>query len=145
LERRLARLAEDYAAESGIDVTELPGAGAAGGLAGGLATLGAELVVGFDVVAERLDLEDRVEGAQLVVTGEGFLDAQSFDGKVVGGVVELAGDAGVPVLVIVGERDDGLRVPEGVAVVSLVEAVGRDRAMGDTVGAVEELVRDYLR
>ena len=74
----------------------LPGAGAAGGLAGGLAAIGAELEPGFDVVAGAAGLETALEGVDLVVTGEGRLDATSFDGKVVGGVLEWATDAGVP-------------------------------------------------
>ena len=90
LRRRLERLAQVYLDEHGVDVTELPGSGAAGGLAGGLAALGARLVPGFDLVADEVELLDRLEGADLVVTGEGFLDEQTFEGKVVGGVVELA-------------------------------------------------------
>ena len=58
---------------------------------------------GFDVVAEALQLADRIASAALVVTGEGFLDEQSFRGKAVGGVTELAREAGVPVLVVVGD------------------------------------------
>ena len=91
LTARLEQLAERYRDEYGVDVGELAGAGAAGGLAGGLAALGGRLVPGFDLVAEHLDLDDRVAAADLVVTGEGYLDAQSLDGKVVGGVCELAG------------------------------------------------------
>ena len=50
----------------------------------------------------------RVEGADLVVTGEGFLDAQTFEGKVVGGVAELAAEAGVPCVAVAGEVFDGV-------------------------------------
>ena len=145
LERRLARLAETYASDYGIDVRDLAGSGAAGGLAGGLAAIGAALVAGFDVIADRLDLEGRLEGADLVITGEGYLDAQSFQGKAVGGVVELARAAGVDALVVVGDRDANAPVPAGVPVVSLVDTVGRERAMADTAGVVAEIVRDYLR
>jgi glycerate kinase len=145
LERRLERLAETYRADYGVDVRALPGSGAAGGLAGGLAAIGAELVDGFDVVAERLALEDRLEHAELVVTGEGYLDAQSFQGKAVGGVIELAAAAGVDALVVVGDRDTSVAVPGGVPVVSLVDNLGPERAMTDTTAAVEEMVRDYLR
>ena len=63
------------------------GAGAAGGLAGGLAAIGAELEPGFDVVAEAVGLEAALEGADLAITGEGKLDASSLEGKVVGGVL----------------------------------------------------------
>ena len=66
------------------------------GLAGGLAAVGAELVEGFEVVADEVDLWERIEGADLVVTGEGFLDAQSFEGKVVGGVAAMAEEARCP-------------------------------------------------
>ena len=96
LERRLERLAQVYEEDYGIDVRPSDGGGAAGGLAGGLAAIGATLEPGFDLVAGLVELEDRIDGADLVVTGEGFLDEQSFRGKVVGGVLDLARAAGVP-------------------------------------------------
>ena len=90
LTRRLARLADEYEARTGVDVRELAGAGAAGGLAGGLAAIGADARAGFDVVADAAGLEDALDDVDLVVTGEGKLDATSFDGKTVGGVLEWA-------------------------------------------------------
>ncbi len=96
LRRRLERLAQEYERRTGVDVTDLEGGGAAGGLAGGLAALGARLEPGFDVVAGEVGLEHALDGATLVVTGEGKLDATSFEGKVVGGVLEWAAELGVP-------------------------------------------------
>ena len=142
LTRRLERLAQVYEEDFGVDVRDLPGSGAAGGLAGGLAALGFELVPGFDVVAEALGLAERLEGADLVVTGEGFLDDQSFKGKSVGGVAELAGDT--PVLVVAGEVLDGVEVPDNVTVLSLVELFGTERAMGDTAACITEAVASHL-
>ncbi len=122
----------------------LVGSGAAGGLAGGLAAVGARLVPGFDLVAEEIDLADRLQGADLAVTGEGFLDDQSFEGKAVGGVAELAGALGVPMLVVAGEVLPGVAVPAGASVVSLVERFGRQRSMHDTLACVEEAVATHL-
>jgi glycerate kinase len=147
LRRRLDRLADVYLADHGVDVRELPGAGAAGGLAGGLAVAGARLTSGFDAVADELGLHDLVVGADLVVTAEGFLDEQSFDGKVVGGVAELAAAAGVPCLAVVGEVVDDLAAegrPPGLVVVSLVERFGDDRARTDTLACVEAVVAEAL-
>lgn len=144
LRRRLERLADVYLDEHGVDVRDLPGAGAAGGLAGGLAAMGAVLVEGFRVVAEEVGLDEALEGADLLVTGEGHLDGQSFDGKVVGGLAQLGREAGVPVLAVVGSRDVGLELPPGLEVVSLVEQVGEARATGDTEVAVEEVVAERL-
>ena len=144
LARRLERLAQLYAESYGVDVEGLPGAGAAGGLAGGLVCGGARLVEGFDLVADELDLYDRIEGADLVVTAEGFLDEQSFEGKVVGGVAELAAAHGVPVLAVVGDVLEGVTVPEGLEVVSLVERYGEDRAWSQTTRCIEEVVRERL-
>ncbi|HLT69545.1 MAG TPA: glycerate kinase [Acidimicrobiales bacterium] len=146
LRRRLERLADVYLADHGVDVRSLPGAGAAGGLAGGLAVAGATLVGGFEALAEEVELHERIEGADLVVTAEGFLDEQSFDGKVVGGVVELASEAGVPVVAVVGEVVDDPAVlgRPGLRVVSLVERFGDERARGDVLACVEEAVAAVL-
>jgi glycerate kinase len=144
LTRRLERLAQVYEEDFGVDVRSIPGSGAAGGLAGGLAAIGAELVPGFDVVADALGLEDRIEGAELVVTGEGFLDEQSFRGKAVGGVCRLATELGVPVLVVAGEVLDGVHVPDGVECVSLVARFGDARARRDVGACVEDVVTERL-
>ena len=143
LRRRLERLAQVYLDDYGIDVTSIDGGGAAGGLAGGLAAAGAALVPGFDLVADELELYERIEGADLVVTGEGFLDEQSFDGKVVGGVAALAAEAGVPVVAIAGQVFDG--VEDRIEAVSLVDRVGEERAFGETLAAVEELAAEVLQ
>ncbi len=96
---RLGRLATRYRDEFGVEVTQLPGVGAAGGLAGGLAALGARITSGFELVAEFVDLDSQLAAADLVMTGEGYLDRQSFSGKVVGGVIDhVAGRVPISVL-----------------------------------------------
>jgi glycerate kinase len=147
LRRRLERLAQVYLRDYGVDVTEIPGSGAAGGLAGGLAAAGAMLVPGFDVVSDALDLPERIAGAGLVVTGEGTVDAESFEGNAVGGVVDLAVEAGVPVLVLAGDvvADELPELPPSVTLVSLVARFGRERAMADPTGCVMEVVDTALR
>ena len=142
LRRRLERLAQVYLEDHGVDVTELEGGGAAGGLAGGLAAVGASIASGFELIAEELDLASAIEEADLGVTGEGFLDEMSFDGKVVGGIAELAAEFEVPVLVVAGEVFDG--VGDRVDAVSLVERFGRERALGDTEACIAEAVRAHL-
>jgi glycerate kinase len=147
LGRRLERLAQVYEEDHGIDVRDIPGSGAAGGLAGGLAAVGATLMPGFDLVADTVGLVEKAEGADLLVTGEGFLDEQSFRGKVVGGVIEVGADLGVPVLVVVGEvfGDHAEHHDHDVEVVSLVERFGPDRALADTTACIEEVVGECLR
>ncbi|WP_420622554.1 glycerate kinase [Candidatus Poriferisodalis sp.] len=152
LTRRLERLVDLYHERYGIDVSEMPCAGAAGGLAGGLAAgLRAELAPGFEVVATEVGLLEAIEGADLVITGEGRLDAGSFDGKVVGGVLEMAAEAGVPVGVVVGAREPGTdpadwRPPTGESplthLVVLTERYGAERSMGDTLSAVRDAAAD---
>ena len=148
LRRRLVRLAEIYLEDFGVDVTGLAGAGAAGGLAGGLAAAGATLVAGFDLVATELDLAALIAGADLVVTGEGHVDAQTYSDRAAGGVATLAARSGLPVLLIAGEVDPGLvpPVPDGtpIQVVDLVERFGRGRAEVDVTGCVQEVVTSHL-
>jgi glycerate kinase len=142
LRGRLERLAEVYLHDHGVDVRELEGSGAAGGLAGGLAAVGARLESGFDVVADEVELYDRLEHADLVITGEGFIDAESFEGKVVGGVAAMAADLGIPVLAVAGRCFDGADAL--IDAVSLVDRVGEERAMTDTLAAIEEVVAERL-
>jgi glycerate kinase len=128
LTRRLETLAARYRERTGVDVTKLARSGAAGGLAGGLAAIGAELVPGFDAVAEAVGLERALEGADLAVTGEGKLDASSLEGKVVSGVVAWAADVGVPdVAIIAGQVTDDARAAlaahERVTVFALTDRV----------------------
>lgn len=145
LARRLEALAVRYEETFGVDVRDIPGSGAAGGLAGGLAAIGARLVPGFELVADTIDLAARVEASDLVVTGEGFLDDQSFEGKAVGGVLELAAEFDKPALVVAGQILDGLPpFAADVTVVSLIDAFGAARAMEDTTACVEDVVRRHL-
>ena len=145
LRRRLERLAQVFIVESGVDVLELAGAGAAGGLAGGLATIGARLLPGFELVAEEVGLDQAIEDADLVITGEGFLDDESFDGKVVGGVAELAAALGVRCVALVGEVVDPLpALPDGLAVSAMVDRFGVDRSMADPCGCAVELALEAV-
>ena len=96
---------------------------------------------GFDLVAEDVQLPEALEGAHLVVTGEGYLDAQSFEGKVVGGVVALAAEHGVPVLVVTGDADpDVVDAHPELSVVSLVARFGDERARTETAACIAEVV-----
>ncbi len=105
LEAGLANLAECIRRDVGVAVDSLPGAGAAGGFgAGAVAFLGAELVPGVEAVAEACGLETALAGCDWVVTGEGQLDTQSLQGKVVSGVVKAAAAASVRVAVVCGRN-----------------------------------------
>jgi glycerate kinase len=109
LERAVRRLA-DVAATSGTDYRNVAGAGAAGGLGFGLlAFCGAQIRSGFDVVAERIGLRAAIEDAEVIVTGEGRLDAQTIEGKAPAGVSRLARAAGKRVFAIVGSTTADVR------------------------------------
>ena len=147
LTARLTRVAEDYAARFGIDVREIEGSGSAGGLAGGLLAIGGRLIPGFDLVADHVELHDRVAAADVVVTGEGYLDSQSLDGKVVGGMLELATEAGIPVVVISGDLDPPVRdaiATDQVTVTSLVAKFGEHRPFDEPRWCIEHAARDHL-
>jgi glycerate kinase len=144
LERRLQRLVQVYRESYGVDVSEVPGAGAAGGLAGGLVALGGRIESGFDVIAEWVALDTQLGAADLVVTGEGYLDRESFNGKVVGGVVSWAAEQSVPVLAVVGESDPGIELPPGLTVSSLTAEFGLERSMAEPLALVEQVLEQRL-
>ena len=113
LEMALDHLADLVADQLGVDHRHLPGAGAAGGLGYGLATFcQAELRPGFTLVAEGLRLEERIAASDLVITGEGCLDAQTHYGKAPAEVARLAKKYGKPVAVVCGQCKPGANASE---------------------------------
>lgn len=147
LTRRLEGLVVRYRDELGVDVSEIPGAGAAGGLGGGLAAFGAEVISGFEFIAEELGLDVAMERCDAVITGEGRLDAQSFAGKVVGGVTAWAAGAGVPVVAVVGQTDAegrAIAAERGVDVISLSDRFGAERSFAEPLRCIELAVAEWL-
>ena len=126
--RRWADVVEAGIAQPGL--RDRPGAGAAGGLGFGLLAFGASITSGVDLVADAVDLRSRVAAADLVVTGEGSVDAQSLRGKVIVGVARLAQEAGVPCIVVAGRAEVGRRDAAAAGVDDL-------EAVADVLGSVD--------
>lgn len=111
LDAGLRHLVELVKTQLGKDIANVPGAGAAGGLAfGALAFMDAKLIPGVEAVAEAIGLDAELSDADWVITGEGCFDEQSLRGKVVSGVTKLARKHAVKVAVIAGS----VQVPENV-------------------------------
>jgi glycerate 2-kinase len=144
---RLEQLAQRYEREYGINVARIPGSGAAGGLAGGLAALGAKLIPGFDIVAEENGFDEAVKEHDLVITGEGLLDDTSFDGKVVGSVLDYAQDAKKRTLAIVGDIDEVMdaSLRAEIETISITEMFGTDMALQQVLRCVEDATTDVLK
>lgn len=107
LDRNLLHLAELLQDQLGKEISEYPGAGAAGGLGGGLmAFLNADLVGGFDMVAGVCGLREKIGETDLVITGEGKMDAQTRFGKTPYGVAQMALKLGKPVIGVAGTLDE---------------------------------------
>jgi glycerate kinase len=105
LDGNLRHWADLVAAATGEDLRDLPGAGAAGGVGFGLvAVLGAELRPGIDLMLDLLGFADRVDGSDLVITGEGSLDEQSLRGKAPVGVASASALVGAPVVAVCGRN-----------------------------------------
>lgn len=139
LDAALAHWADVVAASSGVDRRDVPGAGAAGGVGFALvAALGAELRPGIGLMLDLLGFAERVAGVDLVVTGEGSLDAQSLRGKAPVGVATAAGVAGVPVVAVCGRRllDDGELTASG---------IGAAYALTDVEPDVDTCLREPAR
>lgn len=114
LEERLRGYALKIMEDTGIDVSNMAGAGAAGGLGGAFrAYLGAELKRGVDLVLDQIDFDSAIEGADLVITGEGCSDYQTLKGKTASGVLERAERAGVPVALVSGAVKDEQMLRDG--------------------------------
>ena len=149
LRERLSELADHYLERTGIDVTSLSRSGAAGGLAGGLATLGATLCSGFDVLADSVDLRSDVAASDLIVTGEGHLDATTLEGKTVWSLLEFVGPD-LPILILCGQVEADVEEfviksrPGPTKVLSLSQLFGQDRSRHETTDVISDAVEFAL-
>jgi glycerate 2-kinase len=141
LDAALRHYADVILSDLGVSVANVPGSGAAGGLGAGLiAFLGATIRPGIDVIAEAVRLAERIRGADLVLTGEGRLDGQTAFGKTVAGVARIAGEEGVPVIVVPGALGDGWE-----SILTLVAAVEPASGHGEPAARLADAVERALR
>lgn len=141
LDAGLRRLAAVLARTYGVDVAHLPGAGAAGGTAGGLvAALGATVERGAELVADAAGLSEALTGVDLVLTGEGRLDGQTAHGKVVAVVVGRARAAGVPAVALCGGVVPPLDALHDVGLTAALSIADGPRALDEMVALTPSLL-----
>ena len=103
LDDGLRHLDAAFQQDLGLHLADLPGAGAAGGMgAGSIAFLGGTLRSGIEAVLDAVDFDRRMDGTDLVITGEGRIDAQSVQGKVISGIARRTAPRNIPLVAIVG-------------------------------------------
>lgn len=133
-----------------LNLQNIPGAGAAGGVGGGaVAFLGAKHRSGIELVKELLDFEASLEGADWVITGEGALDEQSLYGKTIQGVTDSAQKSGVPVAVFCGHLDlaEAKRKEVGIAYATSINKPHQslEEAISNTSMNLKEAVSSFVK
>ncbi len=143
LDAALGRLADTVKRQLGIDAQEKPGAGAAGGLGYGLTVFcGASLETGIDIVLDAVNFEERIEDADLVITGEGKIDGQTAYGKVPIGVARRAKAHGVPVLVIAGDIGEGIEGVYDAGIDAVMSSVNKAMSLEEAMSNSTPLLID---
>jgi glycerate kinase len=143
LDAALAHYAVVLWRDLGVDVANLPGAGAAGGLGAGLmALLGARLRPGAEAVLSAIDLAGHLAGAALVITAEGRVDEQTAMGKSVGAVARLAQERAIPVIVLAGSLGTGYAALYESGVHALVPLADGPRTLAESMAHAAELTAD---
>jgi glycerate kinase len=141
LDSNLRHFAEIVRQQLGIDVEHVPGAGAAGGLGAGLmAFLKAKLKRGTEIVFELVKLEEKIASADIVITGEGQIDAQTVFGKTPIGVAKLAKRYGKPVIAIAGSIGEGADSVHSHGIDAIFSIINRPMPLEQAMRNVEALL-----
>ena len=148
-EAAMARFAEVVVRQSGVDLRDDAGSGAAGGIGFLLRSfLDAEMKDGFSLVSEIADLQERIGAADLVITGEGRIDAQSLVGKVPVNVARMALAAGVPAVAFAGRIDGDLGMLRAAGLATVVPIVDGPMALHDAMadgpGLIERAAARFM-
>lgn len=143
LDAGMAHFAEVLKEVTGVDVCEMPGAGAAGGMGGGLhALFGARLLPGAELMAEVVGLDTALEGADLVITAEGRIDGQTAHGKAPAEVAKRAKAAGVPCVAIAGSLGDGYQQLADVGIDACFSLCAGPISLEEAMAQASELMSD---
>ncbi|NMB01356.1 MAG: glycerate kinase [Firmicutes bacterium] len=127
------------------DVGKVPGAGAAGGLGAGLmALLNGKLVSGIELVLDVLGFDEKLQGAKLVLTGEGKFDAQSAFGKVPMGVARRAKGAGIPCVVVAGTVLPSAEILHGEGVTAFFSILNQPMSLQEAMEGAAQLVENQV-
>lgn len=141
LDAALEHFARIVKRDLGLEVRDLPGAGAAGGLGAGLvAFLGATLRPGIEIVIEASGLKKKLRGADLVITGEGRIDGQTVKGKTPIGVARAAKAYNLPVLAVAGGLGPGVELVYEHGIDGVTAIVDRPMSLNDAIAAADGLV-----
>lgn len=143
LDKNLYRYGIKLKETLGIDLLDISGSGAAGGLGAGLAAFcNGRLERGVEIILDVLKFEEKLDGADLVITGEGRIDSQSAYGKVPSGVARRAVDKGVPVIAIAGGLGEGYEALYEVGVKLILPVVDRPMTLEEAMRDAKRLVAD---
>lgn len=137
LDANLGRFAEVLRRDTGLDVREAPGSGAAGGLGAALLACGGRLVPGIELVLDAVAFDEKVRGAIAVLTGEGRIDAQTPGGKVIAGLVARAKEAGVPVIAFAGCVEPGFEALYDRGLLSVHSILPRPASLAEALASGE--------
>ena len=142
LDRALEHLSRVIKRNLGLDVRDIPRAGAAGGLGAGLmAFMSAEIESGIDLICQVLGLEEHLTGVDLVITGEGRVDVSTTYDKAPVGVARLAKVKGIPVIAMAGSLGTGYEKVYQHGVDAIVPILDRPRTFEDSISRTYDLLR----
>jgi glycerate kinase len=141
LDKNLQHLADVIKRELGIDISQVPGSGAAGGLGAALiAFFDAEMKPGIDIIMDITNFSQKVKNADLVITGEGSTDYQTMFGKVPFGVSEVAKKYGKPVICISGSLGKGYEKLYDEGILALFSIINKPMTLEEAMEKGEELL-----
>lgn len=117
----------------GLDIANMPKAGAAGGLGGAFLLLGCELKRGVEIVSKHTGLEEKIKNADFVFTGEGSIDSQTKYGKTIAGIASLAQKYNVPTIVLAGKVGDDIGELYNIGVTAVFGIVDRPKSLEEAL------------
>ena len=140
LESGMLNFQKVLSARYGMDAGKIVGGGAAGGMGAGLSVmLNAKIVSGVEEILKIVDFDGKIKGADYIITGEGGIDGQSKDGKVISGVLKHAKKQGVPVIAVVGTIGEGFETLYKDGLVSVFSIIGKPSMLDEIISQSEGL------